>query len=46
MAARVARLLNTTEESWLKMQIAIDLCDVQREAERFTDIVPIEHWAA
>lgn len=45
MAARIARLLNTTAESWLRMQTAVDLWDVQREPQRLADIVPIEHRA-
>lgn len=46
MAARIARLLNTTPESWLRMQTAVDLWDVQLEPERFKSIIPIEHRAA
>ncbi len=46
MAARIARLLDTTPESWLRMQTAVDLWDVQREPERFKGIIPIEHRAA
>jgi len=43
MAARFARLLDTTPESWLRMQTAVDLWDVQREPERFKSIIPIKH---
>ena len=34
MAARVAKLLNTTPESWLRMQEAVDLWEVQQHAWR------------
>jgi len=43
MAARIAHLLDTMPESWLRMQTAVDLWDVQREPERFKSIIPIEH---
>jgi len=46
MAARIARLLDTMPESWLRMQTAVDLWDVQRKPERFKSIIPIEHQAA
>jgi len=46
MAARIVRLLNTTPESWLRMQTAVDLWDVQRDLARFKSIIPIEHQAA
>lgn len=42
MAARVARLLNTTPESWLRMQAAVDLWDVQQHPERLAGIKPIK----
>jgi plasmid maintenance system antidote protein VapI len=35
--------LDTTPESWLRMQTAVDLWDVQREPERFKSIIPIKH---
>lgn len=45
MVARIARLLNTTPNSWLRMQTPVDLWDVHRESARFKGIVPIEHRA-
>lgn len=47
MAARVARLLNTTPESWLRMQEAVDLWEVQQHPEKLAGIKPIkaEHLA-
>lgn len=42
MAARVAKLLNTTPESWLRMQAAVDLWDVQQHPERLAAIKPIK----
>lgn len=42
MAARVAKLLNTTPESWLRMQAAVDLWDVQQHPERLAGIKPIK----
>ena len=42
MAARVARLLNTTPESWLRMQEAVDLWEVQQHPERLSSIKPIK----
>ncbi|BAO29371.1 HigA family addiction module antitoxin [Sulfuritalea hydrogenivorans] len=42
MASRVAKLLNTTPESWLRMQAAVDLWDVQQHPERLAGIKPIK----
>lgn len=42
MAARVAKLFNTTPESWLRMQAAVDLWDVQQHPERLAGIKPIK----
>jgi antitoxin HigA-1 len=42
MAARVGKLLNTTPESWLRMQAAVDLWEVQRIPEKFAAIKPIK----
>jgi addiction module HigA family antidote len=42
MAARVGKLLNTTPESWLRMQEAVDLWDVQQNPEKLAGIKPIE----
>ena len=41
MAARVAKLLNTTPESWLRMQEAVDLWEVAQEPEKLAGIKPI-----
>jgi addiction module HigA family antidote len=42
MAARIGRLLNTTPESWLRMQEALNLWEVRQHPERLKDIVPIK----
>ncbi|MCZ7653313.1 MAG: HigA family addiction module antitoxin [Rhodocyclaceae bacterium] len=42
MAARVAKLLNTTPESWLRMQEAVDLWEVQQHPEKLAGIKPIK----
>ena len=42
MALLVAKLLNTTPESWLRMQEAIDLWEVQQKPEKLADIKPIK----
>ena len=42
MAARVGKLLNTTPDSWLRMQQAVDLCDVAQKPEKLAGIKPIE----
>lgn len=42
MAARVGKLLNTTPESWLRMQEAVDLWEVQQTPEKFASIKPIK----
>ena len=42
MAARAARLLNTTPESWLRMQQAVDLWEVEQAREKFAGIKPIK----
>ena len=44
MAMRLARLLDTTPESWLAMQQAVDLWSL--ENERGTEYRRIEHVAA
>ena len=41
MAIRVARLTNTTPESWLRMQEALDLWELQRDSKRYRDIEPV-----
>jgi len=42
MALRVAKLLNTTPESWLRMQQAVDLWDVQQHPEKLANIKPLK----
>ena len=42
MAARVGKLLNTTPESWLRMQEAVDLWDVHQQPEKFEGIKPLK----
>ncbi|MDD3381264.1 MAG: HigA family addiction module antitoxin [Rugosibacter sp.] len=42
MAARVGKFLNTTPESWLRMQEAVDLWEVQQHPERLAGIKPIK----
>lgn len=42
MAMRVAKLLNTTPESWLRMQEAVDLWDVQQKPEKLAGIKPLK----
>jgi addiction module HigA family antidote len=42
MATRLGLLLDTTPESWLRMQEAIDLWEVRQSLDRFKDIKPIE----
>jgi len=42
MAARVAKLLNTTPDSWLRMQQAVDLWDVAQKPEKLASIKPIK----
>ena len=41
MAARLAKLLRTTAESWLAMQANVDLWEVRQDTDRFADIKPI-----
>lgn len=42
MAARVGKLLNTTPESWLRMQAAVDLWEVHQAPEKLSGIKPIK----
>jgi addiction module HigA family antidote len=41
MAVRVATLLNTSPESWLRMQQAVDLWDLQRQPGDLAAIKPL-----
>ena len=42
MAARLAKLLRTTPESWLRMQAAVDLWELAQQPERFAAVQPID----
>lgn len=42
MAARLGKLLGTTPESWLAMQAAVDLWDIQQSPGRLADVEPIK----
>ena len=42
MAVRVGKLLNTTPESWLRMQQALDLWEVEQQPEKLANIKPIK----
>lgn len=42
MAARVAKLLHTTPESWLRMQSAVDLWELEQHPERLAAVQPID----
>ena len=41
MAVRISRLTNTTPDSWLRMQAAIDLWELERNPTRYQHIEPI-----
>ena len=41
MAVRVGKLTNTTPESWLRMQEALDLWALVRDPKRYRHIEPI-----
>jgi antitoxin HigA-1 len=41
MAVRIGRLTNTTPDSWLRMQTAIDLWELERDPKRYRHIEPI-----
>lgn len=41
MAMRVAKLLNTTPESWLRMQETLDLWELQQQPEKLAGIKPL-----
>ena len=41
MAVRVGRLTNTTPDSWLRMQIAVDLWELERDQKRYRHIESI-----
>lgn len=41
MAARLGKLLGTSPESWLDMQAALDLWNVQQHPEKLEGITPL-----
>ena len=41
MAVRVAKLTKTTPESWLRMQEALDLWELERQPKRYENIEPL-----
>lgn len=41
MAVRIGRLTNTTPESWLAMQQAVDLWEVNQHPEHYATITPV-----
>ena len=41
MALRIARLTSTTAESWLRMQAAVDLWELERDPKRYRHIEPV-----
>lgn len=42
MAIRIGRLTNTTPESWLRMQEALDLWQLEQSPKRYRQIEPLE----
>ena len=42
MAVRLARLLGTTPESWLNMQQAVDLWELEKASEKYRRIKPVK----
>ena len=41
MAVRIGRLTQTTPDSWLHMQTAIDLWELERDPRRYRHIEPV-----
>jgi plasmid maintenance system antidote protein VapI len=41
MSLRLATLLRTTPESWLRMQEAVDLWELRQQPQRFSGIRPL-----
>ena len=41
MAMRIGRLTNTTAESWLRMQAAVDLWELEQHPKRYRHIEPV-----
>lgn len=46
VALRIAKLLNTTPESWLRMQAALDLWNARQSVGKLSDIHPLRQEAA
>jgi addiction module HigA family antidote len=42
LAARIGKLTCTSPESWLRMQAAVDLWEVEQHPERLATIKPLE----
>lgn len=41
LAIRIGKLTSTTPESWLRMQEALDLWELERDSKRYRHIEPI-----
>jgi addiction module HigA family antidote len=41
MATRIATLLQTTPESWLRMQTAVDLWEIQQQPSKLGNVKPL-----
>lgn len=41
MAKRIAKLLRTTPQSWLRMQEACDLWEIERHPENYRNVLPL-----
>lgn len=41
MAVRIGKLTNTTPESWLRMQAAVDLWELEQDPKRYRHIEPV-----
>ena len=41
MAVRIGKLTNTTPESWLRMQQAVDLWELAQDPKRYRHIEPV-----
>ena len=42
MAARIAKLLDTSADSWLRMQAVLDLWGIQQDPKKLAGIKPIK----
>lgn len=41
MAVRIGKLTNTSPESWLRMQTAVDLWNLEQDPKRYRGIEPV-----